>query len=855
MPVLLLLFFLSGFASLVLEGVLLRELTWLVGSAVVATTLVLAAFLAGLALGALTFGAVADRYARPLRLYGFLEVGAGVSGAVAVWVLGSGREMLVPLLRIAGGGAADRAAACGVALLVLIVPTSFMGGTLPALTRLAVRDPSRIHGPLGSLYGVNTLGGSVGAFATGFFLFESLGISASGYAGALVAVAVGLTALAVDRAGHGAVASPGPGARPEGERSGVPRQRAACLAAIGIGGAAVLGAEVVWTRLLSLPMRSYAYSFSLMLALFLLGLVLGAFVVSLLADRVRAPVRLLGWVEVGIALYVASSVVWLPTLLGPPERAGSFSEFLARGALRAAVVVLPPTLLSGMALPLAARALSPSSSRLGRDVGALYAVNTLGSITGALLAGLVLLPSLGASGSLAVLALLNAIAGTLVMTTDRSALRKVLAAASALACVGALLAPGAPFRQAFLRASVGGARIGDVLLFREGATDTIAIVRKDYGFHDESAKSLITNGVSMSATVKPVWRYMAMEGHLPVLLAKDPSRALVICLGTGITLGAVASHPELASIDAVELSAGVLEGLPLFRAENAEAFLDPRVRVIREDGRHFLELSHERYDVITVEPPPPIVAGAAHLYSLDFYELCKRRLSPGGVVAQWLPLHAQSLASARMTARTFLDAFPHAQLWLPSVRDAILVGSETPLTLELGRLRAAFATPETRANLERAMVESPEAFLGTFLLDRDGIARWAGAVPPITDEHPRMEFFRSSGPNMAEREIATLLAHVNGARPFVLGLDAEPDTAERVEVEGRALQLYVRSEAEGEPRLGVEAARISSGTEFFLYPLGCAQAQLRALGRLPGQAEVFRRQAARCSSIASRSVP
>jgi spermidine synthase len=587
-----------------------------------------------------------------------------------------------------------------------------------------------------------------------------------------------------------------------------------------------------------------------MLALFLLGLVLGSLAVAAWAPRLRHPLRLFGWAQVLAGLWVASSVVWLPHLLSPPESAASFAEFLARGALRASVVVLPPTFLSGAALPLATLGIARGAGRVGGDLGALFGTNTAGGIVGALGAGFVLLPSIGAPRSLAVLAALSVLAGVLVLVANAAPGASLLVAGGALlACAAALLVPHEPFERAFVAASIGREKISDVLLFREGAADTIAIVKKDYGFHDASAKSLVTNGIAMSATVKPVWRYMAVEGHLPVLLARDPSRALVICIGTGITLSAVASHERLRAIDAVELSDGVLEGLPLFEAENGGVYRDPRVRIVREDGRHFLELTRDRYDVITVEPPPPIVAGSVHLYSLDFYALCKRRLAPGGVLAQWLPLHAQSLASARMTARTFLEAFPHAQLWLPSIRDAVLVGSEEPLALDLERVREAYASPRTRSILEAAHLETPEALLGTYLLDRARIAAFADKGPLVTDEHPRMEFFRPSGSNMSDREIAPLLAAGEPSWGFVRGLDEVE--ADAVAEEGRALRLYARATIEGNRSLGVEAARRSRGTEFFLYPFGCTATQLRALAE-GGDRAAYDRQVALCRSIGGR---
>jgi spermidine synthase len=416
-----------------------------------------------------------------------------------------------------------------------------------------------------------------------------------------------------------------------------------------------------------------------------------------------------------------------------------------------------------------------------------------------------------------------------------------VAGASILACAAFLAWPTERFVEAFLRASRGRERIGSLLFFHEGATDTVAVVTKDYGFHDPGAKSLITNGVAMSATVKPVWRYMSAEGHLPVLMAAEPRRALAIGVGTGITLAAVVSHPEVERIDAVELSEGVLRALRSFDDENGRADLDPRVRIVRDDGRRFLERTRERFDVVTVEPPPPIVAGSSNLYSLDFYRLVRRALRPGGVTAQWLPLHAQSLASARMTARTFLAAFPHVQLWLPSVRDAVLLGSDRPLALDVARLDAAYATPATEANLRDAYLETPEALLGAYLLDRDGIERWAGPGAILTDERPLMEFFRSQGSNMGDREIATLLEIPQASLGWTTGLDET--RARAVENENAALRLYVRSQARDSVADAVDAARRARGTEFLRYRLGCAGAQLDAL---PAGAEA---QRARCRDL------
>jgi spermidine synthase len=831
-----LLFVFSGFAALVLEAVFLRLLTLLFGSTAVASALVLSAFMAGLAIGAALFGRVADRIGRPLRLFGILEIGTGLSGAALTWLLGSGRQLFLAPIRGLEPGPGRGIVEFTLAFLLVLAPTVLMGGTLPALGRAVIRRMDRFVASLGLLYGLNTFGAAAGVFTAGFFLLELVGISRTAYLAAAIQVAVGIAAILLDRVSRSAPAAAHTPADTERPSDLSLRAREACLVAAGVGGLAVLGYEVLWTRLLSVMTRSFSYSFSLMLSLFLLGLCIGAALLAAIGGRIRNPLVWVGWMQIGMGGWVAASLLWLPQHL-VTVKAASFEGFLAASALRASAVVVPPTMLSGMVLPLAARGFARGRRTVGGDVGVVYGVNTFGAIVGALVAGLVLLPRLGAPLSLAILAVINAGAGAAIVVFSTGRSWKAIPA-TALAAASALSLAVGPerFVDAFLRASRGADRIGELLLFHEGAADTVAVVRKDYGFFDPEAKSLITNGVSMAATVKPVWRYMALEGHLPVLLSPSPRTALAVGVGTGITLGAVTSHAEIERIFAVELSEGVKRGLDQFREENDASHEDPRVRLIRGDGRHFLELTTERFDVITLEPPPPIVAGSVHLYSLDFYELCLRRLSDDGVVAQWLPLHAQSLASARMSARTFLDAFPEVMLWLPSVRDAVLVGSTRPLEASLERLDLAWADDRTRANLERAFLETPEAFLATYLLDRTGIEAWVGEAPTITDERPLMEFFRHQGGTMTDREIAPLLVPPQAPWTWVRGIDREPERLRAVEAGNEALRLYLRSKTTGDPAPGVEAARRGSGTEFFRYGFGCTQEQiahLRAVSGLP----------------------
>jgi spermidine synthase len=850
--IVLLLFFLSGVASLVLETVFRRELTLYVGNAVTATSLTLATFLGGLALGAALFGRIADRSARPLRLYAILELGVGASGALAVAFLSHGRDALLAPVRSAGPGAAGSIVAAAIAAALLLPPTILMGGTLPALTNHQLRGGGRFLGSLATLYGANTLGASVGAALAGFVLFESVGIASSGWLGAGLAALVGVVALAIDARKDAPRLPTAPQRRAGSDEASAPplAVRRVALAVATLSGAAALGYEVIWTRLLVLPLRSYSYSFSLMLSLFLLGLVLGALVLARFEHKFGDALKALAVVQLAAGSYVAASVAWLPRLLSPPSDVSGLAAFLGNAFLRAGPVVIPPTILSGMALPLAVRVFSGGTQRPGSAVGTVYAVNTLGSIAGALAAGLWLLPALGTSRSLALLATCGAISGAVAAAVAWGRDPKMWTSmAVASACALAVLRPAAPFAEAFSRPQRSSDTLGPTLFYKEGATDTVAVVGRGYGFRDPDAKSVLVNGISMTATVKRVWRYMAAEGHLPALFAPQPTRGLVICVGTGITLGALASHETVTAIDAVDLSESVLSALPVFDRENRSASRDPKVNIVHADGRHFLELTDRRYGVITVEPPPPIVAGSVHLYTLDFYRLCRAHLEPGGVVAQWLPLHSQSLASAQATAKTFLEAFPYAQLWQPSIHDAVLIGSGQPLHLGEDRLRAAYASSHTQESLTAAYLETPEALLGTYLLDREGIAKWAGNADIITDDRPWIEFFRRYGANMRDPEIVTLLTQEPGDVDQLLGDNADPGFRSAVAFERETNLRYLRAEIVKDPAGSRQAALASRATRFGLYRLGCDGPQLEALRGEPGREAEWRSRVEMCRGL------
>jgi tetratricopeptide (TPR) repeat protein len=325
---------------------------------------------------------------------------------------------------------------------------------------------------------------------------------------------------------------------------------------------------------------------------------------------------------------------------------------------------------------------------------------------------------------------------------------------------------------------------------------------------------------------------MSLLGHLPAIFGNEPRRANVICLGTGMTAAAVAAYPGVERIDIAEISPAVVAAAPLFREASEAVLEDPRVRLHVEDGRHVLLSGREPWDLITLEPPPPRDSGVVSLYSIDFYELCRSRLSPGGVVAQWIPLHSQSLEEIRMLVRSFAEPFPHALGFLPVERELILLGSDLPLSLGETALAERLAPGAVRRSLARVGLADPEALLATALLDREGLLRWAGGAPLVSDDRPRVEYFASYGRRPSPPPVAELTREPLPLERLVDG-PVSPGFARRFETARRALLATLGSVwafEQGRPgegkQLALRALLLRPGDPYLLWAAGLSDEHL-----------------------------
>jgi spermidine synthase len=760
---------LSGAAGLVCEVVWIRRASLVFGSTTFALSSVLAVFFLGLAAGSELFGRLTRRLARPLAAWAALELGLAALVLLSLPGFSLAEEAWARVYGASGGaGAATALARVALVALVILPPTLLMGGTLPLLCRHFVRERGRIAGSVGFLYGLNTLGAAAGCLLAGFVLIPTLGLSRS------VALAAGLDLAAVllvasargARAAVGASAAAPPSPAPAAARA--TRATGAWVAALFlVGGFAAVGQEVVWTRFLSLVIDVDAYTYTLTLAAVLLGIVMGSLAVARLADRARARARRFAWLQLGFALS-ALALIALPP--------GAWQRFGGSPAVVFALL-LPPALFSGASFPVAVRLVVDDPALAGAGVGRLAAIQTLGGILGSLAIGFVALPRFGLAAALALTTGASLLAGAAAWLLLERGTRLAPRAAAVAGCVAlwaALVLPaGARLPAAFL---AGG---GELVDYREGVEAHVAVVRRD------AALNLEIDRWWQGSDQKS---HQIMAAHVPALLHPRPRRVLVVGVGVGQIAERFLLH-GVDALDCVDIEPAVFDLIPL---HFGGAWLaDPRVRLIRADGRSWLAHASGTYDVVSLELGQISRPGVAGFYTTDFYERARERLAPGGLVAQFVPLPFLSPEPLRSVVRSFLEVFPASVLWY-NRSELLLVGAADALAPDPERLAGAGLDARIREDLRYSQwggrehwLDQPHAFLGGLLVGRRGLERFAAGAALLRDDHPWLEY--AAGGSSFEQSSRNELDFAAAIRPHLepvaaaLGVEVDASTAKAAE--------------------------------------------------------------------------
>ena len=807
-PVVYLLFLLSGCTGLIYELVWTRQLILLLGGTTYAITTVLVAFMSGLALGSYLSGRWSERFAQPGRAYGGLEITVGAYALLVPALLGIAEPLYRTLYPHVAHlpGVLTGVRFC-VGAMVLLLPATCMGATLPMLVRYITHGNSGLGRSAGLLYGINTCGAMFGTVLAGFLLIPTFGLTRTTWLTAGTNIVIGLLAIFVLRQPITSVAravAAGPIAR-KGKHQPPPaitaNIRRIVLLVAGASGFAAMVYQIAWTRALIMSIGSSTYAFTCILAAFILGLGLGSLAIARWADRLSRPVWLLAALEMGIglsAIFIVPIHGRIPAVVQQlvAARSQDYASLLWAEFALVIAVTFVPTFFMGAAFPLVTRIVGASGGEPAAAVGRAYAVNTLGTIVGAFLAGFVLIRGdvLGLQNSIVVAALLNTIIGGYLLIKSRPAgqtmIRHAAFAVFTVLIVAVTARLTGPWNRELMtsgpfmdRPETPGHR--SVEYFFEDVDTTVAVVRSG---KPVSNLSLVINGKDDASTGSLDLCTQLLLGHVPALLDVHGKRACVIGLGSGMTLAAVSRYPSYERIDCVELSEGVTKSADFFALYNYNVLHDDRrVNLIRADGRNHLLLTDQRYDLIISEPSNPWIAGVSNLFTREFFDLCRQRLTPQGHLAVWLHSYSMSQADFQMVIRTLFDVFDSVSLWEMSPVDYCFVAGRGNGPIPLAQLVARYTQAPVAQDLYRISLLDLGGVLGKFVTTSRRLRAWVAGSPVHTDDNALLEF---SAPRSLYRSeevpILVALAALQES-PFDAVVEAKPGEPGVDEVKARTV--------------------------------------------------------------------
>ena len=756
-------FVFSGATGLIYEVLWARMLGLVFGATTLAVSTVLAAFMGGLALGSALAGRFGSRIKRPLSAYGWLEIGVAIY-AILVPLLFRWVDHLYVVIwqEFQPGFFIFSVWRFVLSCLLLLLPTTLMGATLPVLSSALLNSLGHDSRSVTKLYACNLAGAILGTVVAGFVLLPVFGVRTTIFIAAAINTLIGVTAVIADRrtsmteidaAVEDMVDS-------SGEVTGKTFWSMCALAS----GFVTISTQVAWTRMLTMIIGSSTYAFSIVVALFLIGLALGAWIIgrkdrSLNLRAAILKVEVLTAASLFISLFVVNFIPWMLIKLGLALKISSWAALLMLQILSAALLIFLPSLLMGMVMPLV---LFWASSRDGavRMVGRTYAVNTIGAIAGAFISGFVLIPRTSTKFTLLVASATCLIVAGCAYQPAKSisdaGLRRSLSAGLTLALIIFLVLAAPPINVADL--SVGAydtlvrvlARRDAIttdessqenssdthrlVMYEEGPTSTVS-VRKD-----GETFSMAINGRTNASDSSSDMPTQVMLGELPMLLAPRLNNGLIIGFATGVTVGAMLQSP-IASVTCVELESATIKGSHFFEHVNHQPLNDPRTKLIIDDARTYLRVTTTRYDAIVSEPSHPWVPGVANLFTREFFEMGRQRLSEQGLFVQWLQIYQLSTESLRSVLATYHSVFPHVMLFrvggAAKGKDLILVGSNSPLNLNLISQRLA---DERIANeIARVDLKTEADVRGWYICDESKLGDAVIGATINTDDNMHIE--------------------------------------------------------------------------------------------------------------------
>ncbi len=788
--VVILLFLFSGISGLIYEVLWTRMFSLVLGTTVYAVATVLGVYMGGLALGSWFFGRIVDRPgANGFRLYAWLEGAVGVYAFILPFLIDFSDEiykMAWPFLSESFAG--QMTLRLGLAVMILIVPTTLMGGTLPALSRYLVRGRDRSGVEIGTLYAVNTLGAVIGCFITGFFLIELLGVRMTLTTAAILNLTVALSGFYLSgRSRPEEIEIRQKKTKRQKEKTievtteYSPRQIRAVLWLFALSGFTALALEVLWTRSLMYFVNVDTWAFTSMLTAFLTGIGVGSLIMARFADRIKKPLLTLAVIEILIGV-TASLSIPLFDLLHGTRNTGFWlvsSSNILLGQIvqklsQSFFIMLVPTLLMGAAFPLVCRIYVGNRKEIGRGTGTLYALNTAGAIFGSLGAGFVMLPLMGnIQSSILLSASLYVVIGLflLIVAIDKSRARLrvrvfAITGLAVLVFVNVLFTGQPVIKLSHIFKEQPG--LFTLRYFREGPDASIAVLEKANG-----PRELNINGHSTASTNYMDMQVHRMLSHLPVLLHDDPKKVLIIGFGMGSTVWGCCQYNDVKRVDVVELLRDEKETAHWFEEVNHGVLDHPKLKFIQGDGRNYILGSRETYDVISFNAIHPRYS--ANLYTVDFYRMCREKMTSNGIICAWMTQNALADVEWRMLCRSFTEVFPYSTLWYCNPQHFCLIGSMKPLEINFDNWQERTGQDEVAADLRDSNLEDPFVFLTRYMFGNEELHDYLAKSLLNTDDKPLVEFARES-----IREERAIINELVNLKEDVLSLLEERPLSEQV---------------------------------------------------------------------------
>lgn len=755
--VLLILFAGSGCSALIYEIVWFQLLQLSIGSTTVSMGFLLASFMGGLCIGSVGFSRLKLDGYHPLRIYAAIEVGIAICGFLVLTCL-----PFLDSIYIAGAsngvpGLLTRGFLCGVCLLP---PTILMGASLPAIVRWIETTPRGVSW-WGLLYGGNTAGAVFGCLLAGFYLLRVHDtVVATDWA-----IAINLLVAAASYLLAGRVPARG------AAESEVEAERGATVFAepagprwpvyvtIGLSGASALGAEIVWTRLMGMLMGATVYVFSIILAVFLIGLALGSAVGARIGRGAR-PRLALGWCQVLLAIATA----WTAYMIAGGLPYWPIDPFLAPtpwmtfqlDMARTLWTILPPAIFWGASFPLALAAVAAPGEDPGRLAGEVYAANTLGSIFGALITSLILVPWIGTTKCQTMLILIPAVSSLFLLVPYlKEAKSQGVTAIFAVAMVVILFLakdvkpiPGEVI--AYGRRIATYQNRAQILYTVEGRNSSVAISKWGDG-----ATEVDVNG-HVEATTEPYdMKLQRMVGHLPALLHPNPKSVLGIGFGAGVSAGTFTRYPGIEHITVCEIEPVIPPTSTRYFAQaDYDVYHNPKTHVIFDDARHYLLTTKDKYDVIASDPLDVFVKGTAAIYSKEYFDSVKAHLNPGGKFTLYVPLYESDERTVRSELATFFESFPTATVWANNIDgrgyDMVFMGQVEPLEINVDEISQRLNRPDYQPVMESLRgigINSEIDLFGTYAGQRFDLGNWTAGAEINRDKDLRLQYLGGWGIN------------------------------------------------------------------------------------------------------------